>query len=498
MGQHPLSPDGRSRPALLDIRQIYHEPNVSDLPRGRAILNRFPDAERIVVPSHWNIPQLHRNEALAEEWNRVKRTVLVLGTKKGLRCVPYERSADFVAPSAANGCAMACAYCVVMGTLIATPRGQVPVEQIRDGDEVFAYDGSSGLLVVAVVAGTASREVDEVLEIQVGRRVLRVTAEHPIMTRRGWVRAGDLTEDDEVLCSDDHSLSQFEKIISIGRVIAHTTVHNFHVPQHESYVANGIVTHNCYVARRKGYANPITTFVNSEEIMATIARHAGRQGPKTAPTAADPALWVYELGTNSDGGVDATISDNLRDLIALFRTLPHAKATFSTKYVNRGLLDYDPQRKTRLRVSLMPAATARAVDVRAAPIAARIAAINEYYAAGYEVNVNFAPVIWYEGWLDDYAELFDQLDQVLAPEVKAQLAAEVVFLTHNEELHEVNERWHPHAEEWLWHPEVQEEKISGGGGRNVRYRLDLKRALVAEFRALLARKLPYCRVRYAF
>jgi spore photoproduct lyase len=293
-------------------------------------------------------------------------------------------------------------------------------------------------------------------------------------------------------------MPHFEKITSIKRVPTRTTVHNFYVPGHESYLANGIVTHNCYVARRKGYANPISIFVNIEEIMATIARHAERQGPKPAPTAADPALWVYELGTNSDGGVDATISDNIRDLIALFRTLPHAKATFSTKYVNRGLLDYDPQRKTRLRISLMPAATARIVDVRTAPIAERIAAINDFHAAGYEVNVNFAPVIWYEGWLDDYAELFAQLDDALAPEVKAQLAAEVIFLTHNQELHEVNERWHPHAEEWLWHPEVQEEKISGGGGRNVRYRLDLKRPLVADFRALLARKLPYCRVRYAF
>nr|WP_278003287.1 Hint domain-containing protein [Nodosilinea sp. TSF1-S3] len=99
---------------------------------------------------------------------------------------------------------MACAYCVVSGTLISTPKGPVPVEQIRDGDEVFAYDSSSAQLVVAVVSGTAERVVDEVLEIQVGDTVLRVTAEHPVMTRRGWVKAGDLTEDDEVLCDDDH------------------------------------------------------------------------------------------------------------------------------------------------------------------------------------------------------------------------------------------------------------------------------------------------------
>ena len=190
---------------LLRVEKIYHEPNVADYARGREILARFPDVGRVEVPSHWNIPELHGNAAGVGDWNRNKKTVLVLGVKKGLGIRPFYRSADFIAPSQANGCAMACSYCVESGTLIATPKGQVPVEQIRDGDLVLAYDSSSGRLVEAAVAGTTSREVDEVLEIRVGDRVLRVTEDHPLMTRRGWVRAGDLTEEDEVLCDDDRT-----------------------------------------------------------------------------------------------------------------------------------------------------------------------------------------------------------------------------------------------------------------------------------------------------
>jgi hypothetical protein len=78
----------------------------------------------------------------------------------------------------------------------------------------------------------------------------------------------------------------------------------------------------CYVARRKGYANPITTFVNIEEISASVERHAARQGMKFEETQADPEHWVYELGTNSDLSVDAAVGDNVRDLIALFRAIP--------------------------------------------------------------------------------------------------------------------------------------------------------------------------------
>jgi len=350
---------------LLDVDTIYHEPAVPDLPRGREILARYPRARCIEISSHWNIPALHRNEALAADWNRVKRTVLVLGSKKTLRCTPFYRSADFVAPSAANGCASSCSY--------------------------------------------------------------------------------------------------------------------------------------CYVARRKGYANPITTFVNIEGILGAIERHANRQGVKWEPTGADPTLWTYELGTNSDLSVDAVISDNVRDLVDLFRRLPNARATFATKNVNRDLLRYDPGGKTRVRFSLMPADTARLVDVRTSSVPERVAAMNLFHEAGYEVNINFGPVIVYDGWLQDYATLFALIDDTLAPAVKRQLRAEVIFLTHDQELHEVNLRWHPRGEELLWRPELQETKVGqASGDPALRYKMGLKRGYVADFCALLRERLPYCGIRYAF
>lgn len=349
----------------MRVEKIYHEPNVADYARGREVLGRFPDAERIEVSSHWNIPELHGDPGGVRNWNRNKKSVLVLGVKKGLGIRSFYRSADFIAPSQANGCAMACSF--------------------------------------------------------------------------------------------------------------------------------------CYVSRRKGYANPITTFVNAEEILAAVERHAAKQGFKFGPTQADPDLWVYELGTNSDLSVDAAVSGNVRDLVGLFRELPNAKATFATKFVNREMLEYDPAGRTRLRFSLMPPETSRLVDVRTSPVERRIGAINDVVEAGYEVNVNFGPVILKDGWLRDYAGLFGMLDAALSPAAKDQLAAEVIFLTHTEELHEVNLGWHPKGEEVLWQPEVQEYKTSQASGERVlRYRRNLKRGLVRELLGLLGEKMPYCKVRYAF
>ena len=354
----------RRKPNLLDIQTIYHEADVEYSARGQEILARFPNAQLIEVISHWMIPELHGNAGAVKDWIANKRNILVLGTKKGLQIPSYERSCDFIAPSHANGCALACAY--------------------------------------------------------------------------------------------------------------------------------------CYVPRRKGFANPITVFVNIEQILSAIEKHALKQGTKTEPTQADPTFWTYELGTNSDTSVDALVSDNVRDLVSLFRRLPNAKATFATKYVNRDLLTYDPQGKTRLRFSLMPAHVARLVDVRTSPISERLAAFNDFVEAGYEVNVNFAPVIYYDGWLSDYEILFEQLDASLSERAKAQIAAEVAFLTHNDQLHEVNLQWHPKAEALLWQPDIQEQKISGTGGRNLRYKSGFKRGLVTAFTDLLRRKLPYCPIRYAF
>ena len=79
-----------------------------------------------------------------------------------------------------------------------------------------------------------------------------------------------------------------------------------------------------------------------------------------------------------------------------------------------------------------------------------------------------------------------------------QLAAEIIFLTHNEQLHEVNLGWHPKAEEVLWRPDLQEPKRSQTGGRNVRYRSGAKRGYLDQLEAALAQTLPSCTVRYAF
>ncbi|AYN37869.1 spore photoproduct lyase family protein [Streptomyces dangxiongensis] len=254
----------------------------------------------------------------------------------------------------------------------------------------------------------------------------------------------------------------------------------------------------CYVPRRKGYANPITVFTNIDGIIAHLARHIARQGRKPEPNQCDETAWVYDIGENGDCSVDALICDNTADLVRSFRQWPTAKASFATKFVNPDLLTLDPRGRTRIRFSLMPAADSRLLDLRTSPVADRIAAAADFLDAGYEVHFNLSPVVLRPGWQGAWTELLRQLDDVLPDRVKRQAAAEVIMLTHNRDLHEVNLGWHPRAEEVLWQPALQQGKRSENGASNVRYANHVKADAVHTLRGLVAAHAPWLRIRYAF
>ena len=93
--------------------------------------------------------------------------------------------------------------------------------------------------------------------------------------------------------------------------------------------------------------------------------------------------------------------------------------------------------------------------------------------------------------------LFQQIEAGISEAARAQLRCEIILLTHNADLHAVNLGWHPKAESLLWRPDIQETKVSEGGGVNVRYRAGWKGRWLARFKALLAETLPDCTVRYA-
>lgn len=248
----------------------------------------------------------------------------------------------------------------------------------------------------------------------------------------------------------------------------------------------------CYMKRHK--PDGLTIAKNVGDILTEVNNHAYFT-PVDKPNQTHPEYTTYDISCNEDFALHAKYHDWER-IFEFFRTHPVAMASFATKYVNDKLLTFDPQGKVRIRFSLMPQKMSDIHEPNTSKINDRINAINRFVDAGYDVHVNFSPVIVYDGWLDDYAQLFRDLDDTVLH--KDKVLAEVIFLTHNFKKHKVNLQRHPNAEVTLWKPDIQEIKTSQYGGENLRYKLEFKGKFIQQFKELHRSIIPWNTIRYIF
>ena len=248
----------------------------------------------------------------------------------------------------------------------------------------------------------------------------------------------------------------------------------------------------CYMKRHRPDGLSVAT--NTNDILTEINNHAFFT-PVDKPNQTHPRFTTYDISCNEDFALHAKYHE-WEKIFEFFRDHPIAMGSFATKYVNNNLLTFNPQFKVRIRYSLMPQKMADVHEKNTSTIIDRIQAINRFVDAGYDVHINFSPVIVYDGWLDDYAELFSLIDDNVR--WKEQVFAEVIFLTHNFKKHIVNLGKHPDAEVTLWTPDIQEDKNSEYGGKNIRYNHELKRQFIAEFIELHDKIIPWNKIRYIF
>tara|TARA_R100001463_G_scaffold17054_4_gene43986 strand:+ start:1375 stop:2229 length:855 start_codon:yes stop_codon:yes gene_type:complete len=248
----------------------------------------------------------------------------------------------------------------------------------------------------------------------------------------------------------------------------------------------------CYMKRHKPKGLSVAT--NTGDILTAINNHAYFT-PVDKPNQTHPEFTTYDISCNEDFALHAKYHDWER-IFEFFKDHPIAMGSFATKYVNPDLTTFDPEGKIRVRFSLMPQHMADIHEPKTSKIIDRIKAIDAFIDAGYDVHVNYSPVIVYDGWLEDYEFLFNMMNDYV--DYKKQVLAEVIFLTHNFKRHVVNLENHPETELTLWTPGIQETKISQYGGSNLRYKHTLKREYIQQFKELHNRKIPWNKIRYIF
>ena len=250
-----------------------------------------------------------------------------------------------------------------------------------------------------------------------------------------------------------------------------------------------------YCTMRRHKPNGLSVATNTEDLIKAIDNHVNGLGDKR-PNQTHESFWTYDISCNEDFALHAKFHE-WKKIFDYFKNNPKAMATMATKYVNPDLCTYNPEGKVRIRFSLMPQYMSDIMEPNTSKIIDRIKAINAFIDAGYDVHVNFSPVILYKDWLKDYKELFQMLNDYV--DYKDVVKAEVIFLTHNEKLHNLNVKEQFEGERFLWVPKLQEEKVSRmSKAKNLRYERHKKAKFIKQFKKLHSEIIPWNTIRYIF
>lgn len=248
----------------------------------------------------------------------------------------------------------------------------------------------------------------------------------------------------------------------------------------------------CYMKRNK--PNGLTIANNYIDILTAINNHCAFSNIDK-PNQTHELFVTYDISCNEDFCLHLKYH-NWKSIFDFFKNHEIAMGSLATKYVNEELLSYNPDGKIRIRFSLMPQKISDLLEPNTSSIIDRILSIDRFIKAGYDVHVNFSPVIVYDGWLDDYKELFKLVNENVVN--KSIVKAEVIFLTHNIDKHYNNMRKGFSGEDLLWTPDIQESKTSQYGGNNLRYKHNLKANYIKEWTRVHDEIIPWNKIRYIF
>lgn len=251
----------------------------------------------------------------------------------------------------------------------------------------------------------------------------------------------------------------------------------------------------CYMRRHA--PNGLTVANNPETIIRAIYKHEEKLGKKK-PNQTHDKYWTYDISCNEDFALHVKHHD-WKFIFDAFKYHNRIMATFATKHVNKTLLNYNPSGKIRIRFSLMPQEYSTILEPNTSKIIERIEAVNDFIEAGYDVHLNFSPVIEAVDAIEKYTVLFQKVDKIIKQEHKSKVKAEVIFLTHNQKMHELNLKENPLAETLLWKPGLQEEKTTSYGQKGVlRYKRMIKGMMIHKFKELHNSIIPWNTIRYIF
>jgi hypothetical protein len=157
--------------------------------------------------------------------------------------------------------------CFLAGTLIKTNKGLLPIEQIKAGNQVYAFNFETQKTVLKTVTECFESSCDKYLEIHTQTDIIKATGAHRfwIASKNNWVKARDLTSAMSLQDVDGNSVEIIDLII-IDQV---EKTYNFEVEDLHNYFVgkNQILSHNQKSLSKSIFASSEIIEVNFYKIL---------------------------------------------------------------------------------------------------------------------------------------------------------------------------------------------------------------------------------------
>ncbi len=138
--------------------------------------------------------------------------------------------------------------CFTEDTLIHTKRGLIPIKDVTEKDEVYAYNEDTGKVELRKVKRTFIRESNKLIKVYANNTKIKATTEHPFYVEgKGFIEAKDLRVGDKLKTSDNkvEAVTKLESNILNKRI----KVYNFEVEALHNYFVSKdkvLVHNNCW------------------------------------------------------------------------------------------------------------------------------------------------------------------------------------------------------------------------------------------------------------
>ena len=263
-------------------------------------------------------------------------------------------------------------------------------------------------------------------------------------------------------------------------------------------LAQGCPAHCAYCYLAGSLSGPPITraYANLDEITAAIPAHVG-EGTITSRSAARAHEGTtFEASCYTDPLAIEPITGSLAALIRWFGdTNLDASLRFTSKFANVDtLLPLSHRGRTRMRVSLNPAAYAR-YEGGTARVADRLVAMRRMADAGYPIGLTIAPIIAAEGWREAYGGLIADVAAALDGARAVDLTVELITHRFTDTSKAVLDSWYPGSGLDMTGANRAEKRTKFGTSKQV-YDAATMKALKAFFYEAIERDLPGARVLY--